>query len=250
MLNEVMLSSGRMFNIHRCRSEGPLNAEEIEYCRVNEIELAYDPIQIGWITRTCEDDISPAEVGRSWPELENVSPAGLRDRAHWANLTEKYRLRPWAISDVPLFVSLLNNPRVWELLPEDYPAPLTADLARDLINLANTGKHHLVRAIELDRTVVGQVRLLFEAPGTEDTDAEISYWLGEQYWGRGVASDVVSLFTYRCFQDFSDLKSIFGRVHEHNRGSARVLEKSRYGFESKFSNSPAWIIYRTYRGQY
>ena len=63
MLNEVMLSSGRMFNIHRCRSEGPLNAEEIEYCRVNEIGLAYDPIQIGWITRTCEDDISPAEVG-------------------------------------------------------------------------------------------------------------------------------------------------------------------------------------------
>lgn len=159
------------------------------------------------------------------------------------------RLRPWRLEDVPRFVALLDNPKVWEHLPESYPDPLTEDLARDLIELSIRSSHHEVLAVERDGEIIGQVRLAFD-PGSDDrSEGEISYWLGEPYWGQGVGGQLVAHFTALSFNRHPELASVFARVHQQNAGSARVLEKAGYRSEGTASGARALLLYRHRRGQ-
>ena len=55
----------------------------------------------------------------------------------------------------------------------------------------------------------------------EDGKAEVSYWLGKKYWGKGIAT--------RALLDFlahgNKKRPIYARVAKDNPGSRRVLEK-------------------------
>jgi RimJ/RimL family protein N-acetyltransferase len=246
----VRLPSGRTLNLRRPRSEGPLDEEELAYCRAHDVELAYDPVQTGWVVLSSEDDLHVRTDKRSASVRVSGKPdGGSITHGRFADLARRYKLRPWHSSEVRTFISLLDNPTIWEYLPEEYPAPLTQDIARDLIEISNQGGHHEVLAVELDGEIVGQVRLAFDARTPEPVEAEISYWLGERYWGRGIASDLVMLFTHLSFQKRSSLTSIFARVHEANAASARVLQKSLYRFESKPSDS-VMRIFRVSRTEF
>lgn len=46
-------------DVFRLRSDGPLAPRELAYCRQTGIPLAYDPVQIGWVTASCTDDFDP-----------------------------------------------------------------------------------------------------------------------------------------------------------------------------------------------
>jgi RimJ/RimL family protein N-acetyltransferase len=232
----IGLPSGRLLDLHRPRSAGPLDMEELAFCREQGVPLAYDPVGVGWVSATCEDDLDL---------VDEASPAG--GPAPAMEFGGRYRLRPWRLDDAPRFVALLDNPRVWEYLPESYPAPLTEDLARDLIELSNRSDHHEVLALELDGEVVGQVRLAFN-PGSEDrSEGEISYWLGEPWWGQGIGRDLVAHFTALSFGRHPELRSIVARVHEHNTASGRILEGIGYAQQERSAASPAICVYRSLR---
>ena len=49
---------GNTLDLHRARSEGVLNCEELVYCREHKIPIGYDCVQIGWVPLSCEDDIT------------------------------------------------------------------------------------------------------------------------------------------------------------------------------------------------
>lgn len=166
----------------------------------------------------------------------------------------RYRLRPWQADDAERFVELLDDPRIWQHLPEDYPNPLTVDLARDLIEISNRSDHHLVRAIERDGEVIGQIRLSRQGAHVRPpVDAEVSYWIGVPYWGQGVASSVIPAFTAYCFSH-SRVSSIFARVSQANPASSRVLEKSGYryagNYYSELKCEPDMRTYRCFRAEY
>ncbi|MDE2785957.1 MAG: GNAT family protein [Chloroflexota bacterium] len=65
---------------------------------------------------------------------------------------------------------------------------------------------------------------------------EIGYWLGEPFWGRGIATAVLRTFTEYAFEQF-DLVRVYGYVYEWNPASARVLEKVGYQFEGRLKKS-------------
>ncbi|WP_374017436.1 GNAT family N-acetyltransferase [Paenibacillus thiaminolyticus] len=78
--------------------------------------------------------------------------------------------------------------------------------------------------------VAGHV-LSFEQFG----EREISYWLGREYWGKGVATEALSQFL-----DCITIRPLYARAAKDNIASIRVLEKC--GFEIKgedkgYSNS-------------
>lgn len=226
-------ASGRAPDLRRPRWSGPLDSAELEYSRRHSIALAYDPVQIGWVLAGSPET---ADVqGRT------TVPPGSADSAP---TRVQCTLRPWRTDDIAAFRALLDNPRVWEFLPEPYPAPLTDEVVRGLIELSNGAEHHEVRAIEVDGEAVGQVRLAFDPGGDDRSEGEISYWLGEPHWGRGIGSQVVSLYTAACFRSRPDLESVVARVHGRNAASARVLEKAGYRQEAKRAEDP---VIRTFR---
>ena len=81
--------------------------------------------------------------------------------------------------------------------------------------------------------MVGGIGLTPAQPGPLDGSthrAEIGYWLGETFWGRGIASEVLPALTEWAFCELN-LVRIEAAVYARNRASARVLEKAGYTFE-------------------
>jgi len=66
--------------------------------------------------------------------------------------------------------------------------------------------------------------------------AEIGYWLGENYWGRGIATGAVKLLTKYAFTGLG-LRRVYAYVFSFNKASARVLEKAGYKFEGKLQKA-------------
>ena len=61
----------------------------------------------------------------------------------------------------------------------------------------------------------------------ERFSAEVGYWLGEPFWGRGIASEALAMFSQDVFQRLNLLR-LFAVAAAANVASARVLEKAGY----------------------
>lgn len=77
----------------------------------------------------------------------------------------------------------------------------------------------LIRTIVVDDQVAGSV-LSYVMEG----EPEVSYWLGREFWGRGIATVALAEFL-----KLQTARPIFARAAKDNAGSLRVLEKC--GFE-------------------
>ena len=89
----------------------------------------------------------------------------------------------------------------------------------------------ILKTVVCDRQVVGSV-LSYEEAGK----AEVSYWIGKAYWGRGIATWALSEFLAHV----NGTRPIYARIAKGNLGSRRVLQKCGFGIigESKgFANA-------------
>jgi RimJ/RimL family protein N-acetyltransferase len=90
-------------------------------------------------------------------------------------------------------------------------------------------------AIEAEGEAVGGVGVFLQQD-VERYSAEIGYWIGEAFWGRGLATAVVRVFTDYAFDTF-ELCRIYANVFEWNPASCRVLEKAGYVLEGRLRSS-------------
>ncbi|MEM9426812.1 MAG: GNAT family N-acetyltransferase [Pseudomonadota bacterium] len=191
-------------DISRPRSMGVLSATQVDWCRRNGIALAFDPMQGGWVSMECSDDLSP-------------HAADSVDRGTYL------KFRNWRRSDASAYASMLSAERLWDYLPETYVGPIDTATATALIELGDES-YHSVSAVECEGVAVGQARLRFDKPGS----AEISYWLGEEYWGKGYGSRLVFDFCQKAFIDHPEITRLFARVYKDHGASKRILEKAGF----------------------
>ena len=88
----------------------------------------------------------------------------------------------------------------------------------------------LIRTILETGQVAGYV-VGFERDG----QPEISYWIGKQFWGKGLATEALSRFLEVC-----QVRPLQARVAKDNLASIRVLEKSGFsviGDDRGFANA-------------
>lgn len=140
-------------------------------------------------------------------------------------------VREWRPGDVDSLVKHANNIKVWRNLHDAFPHPYTR--ADAVTWIKQTAKDHAdtVFAIEVDGNAVGGIGL---HPGHDvhHRTAAIGYWLGEEYWGRGIVTEALIAVTEYAFSKF-DLARLEAFVFEWNPASARVLEKAGYILEAK-----------------
>jgi RimJ/RimL family protein N-acetyltransferase len=144
-------------------------------------------------------------------------------------------LRPWQVRDAKALVLHANNRKIWLNLRDAFPHPYTLADARQWIQFARSSKPPCHFAIVIDGKAVGGIGLMFK----EDVfrkSVEIGYWLGEAYWGRGIATEAVRALTDYAFTSF-DICRIFAGVYEWNPASMRVLEKAGYTLEGRLKKS-------------
>ena len=70
----------------------------------------------------------------------------------------------------------------------------------------------------------------------ERCSAEVGYWLGEPYWGRGIMSRALAAFTRFAFTAY-DLERLYAVPYASNAASCRVLQKAGYRLEGRMRRS-------------
>jgi [ribosomal protein S5]-alanine N-acetyltransferase len=150
--------------------------------------------------------------------------------------SEQIVLRPWRRSDISSLMCYANNRKIWLNLRDIFPYPYTHAEAEKWIAICElNGEPTTNFAIELRGEAVGGIgcRLLDDV---HSKTAEIGYWLGEPFWGRGIATAALKQATEYAFQTFS-LERLQASVFEWNPASARVLEKAGYILEGRLRRS-------------
>lgn len=138
-------------------------------------------------------------------------------------------LRPLAISDAQSIANYANNRKVWRNLRNAFPQPYSEDDALEFINRINAQPGPPVLAIEADSQAVGTVGVRLKED-IEAGTAELGYWLGEEYWGRGIATEATRAVVPYALEKFQ-LRRIDAWVYQWNPASARVLEKCDFQLE-------------------
>lgn len=144
------------------------------------------------------------------------------------------KLREWRIDEDRL-VAIADNPNVARYLSDIFPSPYTRHDAREWIELNESMYPKTHFAIVLGDDIVGGAGLILYEREKRGV-AMIGYWLGEPYWGRGIATAAVRALTQYGFEHFG-LRRIESPIYAPNKPSMRVLEKCGYVCEGIMRNA-------------
>jgi ribosomal-protein-alanine N-acetyltransferase len=144
-------------------------------------------------------------------------------------------LRPWRPEDADDLVRHANNRRIWLNLRDGFPHPYTIADADRWLNLANAQPPTRNFAIVVEGEACGGIGLL-PKDDVYFRSAEIGYWLGESYWGRGIVTEAVTAVVEYAFGAF-EICRIYAGVFDYNKPSTRVLEKAGFTFEARLHKS-------------
>ena len=140
-------------------------------------------------------------------------------------------IRKWRISDRERLAEMLNNPKVLDNLRDGLPYPYTPADGEEYIAsmLAADDTRTFAFAITVDGVVIGSVGV-FRQENIHFRTAELGYYIGEPYWGKGYTTSAVEQVCRYVF-DHSDILRIFAEPFARNTASCRVLEKAGVQFE-------------------
>jgi len=143
-------------------------------------------------------------------------------------------VRPWRLDDAESLARRANNRKIWLAVRDLFPHPYTIQDAREFLQRTISEGSAMKFCIEIDGVAVGGIGV---HPG-EDVHRHtttVGYWLGEEFWGRGIMTEAVTVVTDFCFENFP-LRRISAEVFANNPASARVLEKAGFTFEGCLKN--------------
>lgn len=133
------------------------------------------------------------------------------------------KFREYRKTDLDRLVELINNDKISRYM-KSIPYPYSREDGEWWLEQGIHAVGCVTRVIENDAgEFVGAIGTIPEE-GWKKHQAEIGYWIGEPYWGQGIASEAVKAFCEFCFRELG-YKKLYGGVLDPNKGSLRVLEK-------------------------
>ena len=145
-------------------------------------------------------------------------------------------LRSWRRGDAKSLIRHADDREVWRNLGDAFPHPYTSKDARWWLEGGHETRNELALAIDLGEGVAGGLGLQFRTDPIFRGTAEVGYWLGRAWWGRGIMTHALQAFVPWAFERF-DLIRIEAGVFETNPASARVLEKAGFALEARLARS-------------
>lgn len=144
-------------------------------------------------------------------------------------------VRSWEYADIDTVPAYANNRKVWLNLRDAFPHPYTRQNARDWIRAVRQRSPETSFAIAVDDEAVGGIGFVMRAD-VERVSAEIGYWLGEPFWGRGITTEALRAVTDYAVATHG-LTRVFAVPFAWNAASCRVLEKAGYVLEGRLRKS-------------
>lgn len=135
--------------------------------------------------------------------------------------TRRIELRDAAESDLPLFFEFQSDREANQMAA--FTAKDPADKGAFLDHWAKILSDSTVRV----QTVLSEGQVVGHVASYTDRDfgkLEVTYWIGREYWGRGIATEALLGFLEKA-----RTRPIYARAAKDNVASLRVLQKC--GFE-------------------
>ena len=144
-------------------------------------------------------------------------------------------IRPWLESDAESLQRYANNREVSIWLRDRFPFPYEMEHARTFLGWIAKQATSTVWAIEVDGAAAGGLGFELHTD-VERVSAEIGYWLGQPFWGRGICTEALTAVTAEAFEHF-ELTRLYALPFADHAASARVLEKAGYVREGHLRQS-------------
>ncbi len=116
-----------------------------------------------------------------------------------------------------------------------FPHPYTVEHARSFINMANRDTPVHIFAIEVEGEAAGGIGIHPQSD-IHIKNAELGYWLAENYWGKGIITEAVKQMVDFAFRTY-DINRVFARPFGNNPASQRVLEKAGFKLEARLKDT-------------
>jgi RimJ/RimL family protein N-acetyltransferase len=148
---------------------------------------------------------------------------------------DRSEIRSWRPDDLDSLVAHANNRDVWINLRDRFPHPYTRRDGQRFIKAARAMRPETFFAIVVNGEAAGGIGFVLQSD-VDRVSAELGYWLGAAYWGRGIVTEAVAAVT-RYAIDRHGLTRVFAMPFAYNTASARVLEKAGYLLEARLRRS-------------
>ena len=148
---------------------------------------------------------------------------------------EECGVRSWKRSDEDSLQRHANNRKIWINLRDGFPSPYTREDAREFLRIVTDLAPQTHFAITVDEAAVGAIGFRLR-DDVERCSAEIGYWLGEGFWGRGITTAALRAVTEYAMRTH-ELARVYAVPYEWNVASFRVLEKAGYVLEGRMRSS-------------
>lgn len=145
------------------------------------------------------------------------------------SINEQLKLRHWKKEDAVELQRIADNPNVAKNLRDRFPSPYTIEDAERWITLNEIALQKFFFCIEYQGKPAGGIGLDIQGDMHRFT-AELGYWLGEEYWGKGIATASIKAITVYALKSLN-LKRIYATASIKNVASVKAMEKAGYVFE-------------------
>ena len=143
---------------------------------------------------------------------------------------QSIQIRPWQKQDAQSLASIANNKKIWNNTRDQLPSPYTVMDALLWMNHIKDQHPAQNLAILCNGVVVGNIGCRLQ----EDVyrkSIEIGYFVGEEFWGNGIATTAIELFVSYLMQHFKPIR-IYAEVFSFNQSSMKVLQKNGFFLET------------------
>ena len=144
-------------------------------------------------------------------------------------------LRPFNASDSKSIAYHANNRLVWQNLKDRFPFPYNEADAIQFIQMVSNSQPVTDFAIDVNGEAIGAAGIIIKDDIFRG-NGEIGYWIGHEYWGKGIGTTVVSELLRMALNEHK-LYRVYAQVFEKNIASSRVLEKNGFIKEAILANA-------------
>lgn len=143
--------------------------------------------------------------------------------------TERLILRAWDTSDAEECFKYTKDDRVGPIT--GWPVHTSVDECRTIIEKVLMVPETYAIVLKETNLVIGSIGLHFSTSIASNSDeAELGYWIGPKYWGRGLAPEAGKELLRHAFDDLK-LNKVWCAYFEGNNKSKRVQEKLGFVFD-------------------
>ena len=154
--------------------------------------------------------------------------------------TQRLILRPWTEEDARQLYEYAKDPEIGP--PAGWQPHKSIEESREIIRTVLSAPETYAVVPKETGKPVGSAGIMFEGNiPMDENEAEIGYWIGKSFWGRGLIPEAVGELIRRCFEDLK-LNRVWCGYYDGNEKSKRVQEKCGFIYHHTNENVPCVLM--------